>query len=281
TMKGELLQMQHQVKEMFNTQKEMLEAIRNLTTAYEMSTAKGKAASSHDTKGNIVVLGGQNGVFVSSSWLNSVEVYSLANRTWSKLAPMQERRAAATAHFHNDQVMVTGGSYGVRSATWSVEYIQIPGKDLSFKGLLDAFLIGKLPFECCGHKTTILNDYLWLVGGSDFRNQQPCSSAIYMKSLQRHSTGIFQIKCRMPEPLSYHALEVVDNEILIIGGSTNGGADGIVKTVLSYNTATNALREVHPLPFPMADMATVKHGDDVIIIGGVNKDREYLNTVFK
>ena len=188
--------------------------------------------------------------------------------------------------------MVTGGSYGGRSATWSIEYIQIPGKDFPIGGLLDALFVGKLPFECCGHKTTILNDHLRLVGGCDFRNQQPCSSAIYMhslfrntqlsyKSLQKHSTGIFQIKCRMPEPLSYHALEVVDNEILIIGGSTNGMADGIVKTVLSYNTATNALREVHPPPFPMADMATVKHGDDVIIIGGVNKENKYLNTVFK
>jgi N-acetylneuraminic acid mutarotase len=87
----------------------------------------------------------------------------------------------------------------------------------------------------------------------------------------------------MPKPLSFHSLEIVHgNELLIIGGTTTG--DSIVdavKTVLSYNTATNALREVHPLPFPMADMATVKHGDDVIIIGGLNKDDEELNTVFK
>jgi hypothetical protein len=31
----------------------------------------------------------------------------------------------------------------------------------------------------------------------------------------------------------------------------------------------------------MLDMATVKDGEDVIIIGGQNKDDEYLNTVLK
>jgi N-acetylneuraminic acid mutarotase len=85
----------------------------------------------------------------------------------------------------------------------------------------------------------------------------------------------------MPKPLSYHGLEVVGNELLIIGGTTTGVSCDAVETVWSYNTASNSLREVHPLPFPMLDMATVKHGDDVIIIGGQNKDKEKLNTVFK
>ena len=31
----------------------------------------------------------------------------------------------------------------------------------------------------------------------------------------------------------------------------------------------------------MCDMATVKHDEDVIIIGGQKRDGEYLNTVFK
>ena len=38
---------------------------------------------------------------------------------------------------------------------------------------------------------------------------------------------------------------------------------------------------MHPLPFPMSHMATVKHSEDVIIIGGTNKDHQKLNTVFK
>ena len=284
-MKGELSQVQLQVEEMFNQQKEMLEEIRNLTTIVnKMSTGNVKATPTCDPKpqGNIVIIGGQARCAnkhggVDNKLLDSVEVYSLANRTWRKLAAMKQKRAATTAHFYNGRVMVTGGRCD-SNVTRRIEHIQIPGQNVPVRARLDA-LPAELPFECYGHKTTILNDCLWLVGGCVNSNQPSCSNTIYMKPL--HSTDNFLVMCRMPEPLSYHALEVVGNEILIIGGTTTGLAGDIVKTVLSYNTATNAVRKAHPLPFPMADMATVKHGDDVIIIGGVNKKNKYLNTVFK
>ncbi|CAB4018534.1 actin-binding IPP [Paramuricea clavata] len=271
---------------MFNKQKEMLEAIQNLTTTVnKMRAGNVKAAPTCDPKpqGNIVIIGGQARCAgkhggVDNKLLDSVEVYSLANRTWSKLAPMKHKRAATTAHFYNGRVMVTGGRCD-NNVTRSIEHIQIPGENVPVRAPLDALLAAELPFECYGHKTTILNDYMWLVGGSLNSKKSSCSNAIYTKPL--HSTDNFLVKCRMPEPLSYHGLEVVDNELLIIGGTTTGLARDIVKTVLSYNIATSELRKVHPLPFPMADMATVKHGDDVIIIGGVNKENKYLNTVFK
>ena len=285
-MKGELSQVQLQVEEMFNKQKEMLEEIRNLTTIVnKMSRGNVKATLTCDPKpqGNIVIIGGQARCAnkhggVDNKLLDSVEVYSMANRTWRKLAAMKQKRAATTAHFYNGRVMVTGGRCD-SNVTRRIEHIQIPGQNVPVRAPLDALLAAELPFECYGHKTTILNDCLWLVGGCLNSNQPSCSNTIYMKPL--HSTDNFLVMCRMPEPLSYHALEVVGNEILIIGGTTTGLAGDIVKTVLSYNTATNALRKAHPLPFPMADMATVKHGDDVIIIGGVNKKNKYLNTVFK
>jgi N-acetylneuraminic acid mutarotase len=281
-MKVVLFQMQDQVKEMSNTQKEILEAIQNLTTASKMSTTKGKAASTCDTKpqGNIVVIGGQNSSKLSHRWsdsvvLNSVEMYSLANRTWSKLAPMQQKRSAATAHLYNGRVMVTGGFCNLQEQTGSIEYVRI---NRASAYISVSVFPSQLPFECSGHKTTILNDHLWIVGGSGM-SQPRCSNAIYMMHI--HSIHTVMDKCRMPKPLSCHGLEVVGNELLIIGGTTTGGSCDAVETVWSYNTASNSLREVHPLPFPMLDMATVKHGDDVIIIGGQNKDKEKLNTVFK
>ncbi|CAB4019211.1 E3 ubiquitin- ligase PDZRN3-like [Paramuricea clavata] len=296
-MKVVLFQMQHQVKtvqdqvkEMSNRQNEMFEAIQNLTTAVsKLSTTSGRAESTCDTKpqGNIVVIGGQNGVI---NCLNSVEVYSLANQTWSKLAPMQQKRAAATAHFYNGQVMVTGGFYDMAIATKSIEYVRICEElqstvrpEPTNTAYQDEFssLLYQLPFEGYGHKTAIINDQVWLVGGYGINNNQGQSSnAIYTKPIR--STGTFVVKRRLPKPLSFHGLEIINgNELLIIGGSTAGFTHYAVNTVWSYNTVTNTLRELHPLPFPMVDMATVKHGEDVIIIGGQNKERGYLNTVFK
>ena len=107
-----------------------------------------------------------------------------------------------------------------------------------------------------------------------------CSDVIYTTPINFSQKST--VKCRMPTPVSYHGLEIVNGcELLIIGGTTNGRLSGVIATVLLYNTVTNTLRELHPLPFPMCDMATVKHDEDVIIIGGQKRDDEYLSTVFK
>ncbi len=315
-MKVALFEVQDQVKEMSNAQEEMFKAIQNLTsTVSKMSTAKRKAGATCDTKpqGDIVVVGGQNGVLMSSSWLESVEMYSLANRTWSKLAPMQQKRASPTAHFYNGQVMVTGGHCDRHNATKSIEYIQIHEEltdeifipapqesSLQMPSIWEQLnlgydhrrrpapvrrahqprsLVNQLPIASVGHKTAIINDQLWMVGGHGM-NQQQSSNVIYMTPI--HSSGPSVVRCRMPISRSYHGLEVVHgNELLIIGGTRTGRMHDAVRTVYSYNTATNVLRQLWSLPLDMLDMATVKHGEDVIIIGGMNDDNEYLNTVFK
>mgnify|MGYP002804108919 FL=1 len=297
-MKVVLGQVQNQVKEISDRQAEIFEAIRNLTTTVrEMNTAKRTTAlvASCITpqeilhKGNIVVLGGQNGVVLKRSWLDSVEMYSLTDKTWSKLAPMQRKRASPTAHLYNGRVMVTGGHRERYIATSSVEYIKIHDESgqteyLSHKELTntvdDEFssLVQKLPIECFAHQTALLNDHLWIVGGH-IVNKLQRSNAIHMMPI--HPDGVTLMKREMERPLLYHGMEMVDNQLLIIGGSTTGKTHDAVKAVLSYNTETNVLKELHPLPFPILGMATVKHGDDVIIIGGENRERGYLNTVFK
>ena len=81
-MKASLIQMQGQIKEVSNAQKEMFEAMKNLTdTGSKVKTAKVIASPTLDARpqGNIVVVGGENG---AGGCINSVEMYSLANRTW-------------------------------------------------------------------------------------------------------------------------------------------------------------------------------------------------------
>ena len=286
-LKASLIQIQDQVRKMSKEQKEMSESVKNLTAYVKACQEIGK----------IVVVGGANVVQEAINCLSSVEMYSLANRTWHKLSPMQQSRASPTAHFYNDRVMVTGGDYEWSNFTKSIEYIQIheeikcqdyfssgrrpiQGIKRDCPDECPSFL-SQLPIECSGHKTAILNYHLWMVGGYWRKEGDKwCSDDIYMMPINSPQSCV--VKCRMPKPLSYHCLEIVNgNELLIAGGTTTGMVCDAVDTVLLYNTVTSTLRELHPLPFPMDDMATVKHGEDVIIIGGHNKDGEELNTVFK
>ena len=303
-MKASLIQVQLQVKEMFETQKEMSKAQKEMFEAIQNLTADAKARD-EIPQGNIVVVGGiDKSNYYSPNTFSSVEMYSLANRTWNELAPMQEKRESPTAHLCNGHIMVTGGveqettevikddkpDYDILNhAKKSIEYIQIP--QLINGAHSDEFssFVSQLPIECHGHKTTIINNHLWMVGGinydqTDDRNKQNNKAqyldTIYTIPIKSPHTHI--VKCQMPKPLAYHCLEIVNgNELLIIGGSTTGMSRDVVDAVLLYNTVTNTLQEMHPLPFPMSHMATVKHGEDMIIIGGQNKDGQYLNTVFK
>ena len=183
-MKASLIQVQHQVKEMFETQKEMSKAQNEMFEAIQNLTADANARD-EIPQGNIVVIGGN----YNGNVVNSVEMYSLANRTWSELAPMQEKRESPTAHLCNCYIMVTGGveqettemtdeGYDILNhAKKSIEYIQIP--QLINGAHSDEFssFVSQLPIECHGHKTTIINDHLWMVGGinydqTDDRNKQ-------------------------------------------------------------------------------------------------------------
>jgi hypothetical protein len=77
-----------------------------------------------------------------------------------------------------------------------------------------------------------------------------------------------KLKFKLQQPLAYFGMEVVGSDILILGGSTTGYHQDAVNHVSLYSTARNRIRKVQSLPFPVMDMATVKHGDEVIILGG-------------
>ena len=54
---------------------------------------------------------------------------------------------------------------------------------------------------------------------------------------------------------------------------------GSVDKVLLYDITRNCCRALAPLPFPVSYMATVAWRDNVVIIGGVDKEGNVLNTV--
>ena len=295
-MKASLTELQDQVKEMSKAQNEMFEAIKNLTADVK--------TRDEIPQGNIVVVGGRiKGSGMSDAPTNSVEMYSLGNRTWRMVATMKEERESLTSHIYNGQVMVAGGGRYVTLNqvnyvyseydenivyfhSKSIEYIQIPleAKQPNIhKACPDesSSFVLELPTECTGHKTAIINNHLWMVGGYNTNKSNNYLNTIYttpIKSPFNHTA-----KCQMSKPLAFHGLEVVnENELLIMGGETLDAHT--VDSVLLYNTVTNTLREMHPLPFPMSRMATVKHEEDVIVIGGRGKkagNTTYLNSVFK
>ncbi len=272
-MKVLLFDIKNQVTKMQETQdrkfEEVLAGIQKLTSASPLVASEATPAVylSNTQDNNIVVLGGMS----NDKSLNSVEMYSSVSQTWTLLAPMTECRASPTAHCYDDQIIVTGGHNKWRSTD---------STETAFLGMTPEQWYScpfELPEKYHGHKTVIHDEYLWTVGGS--QDTTSYSRAISKVCLQPPFT--ITMEAELPQPLSYHGLEIIGNNILIIGGSPNGNYNNAVDTILSYNMLNKEMVQMFPLPFPMMDIATVQIGEDVLIIGGTNQQGRSLKTLFK
>lgn len=138
---------------------------------------------------SILVLGGNN---KTSS--NSVEMYSNSNGTWVNLKPTIKCRVSSTAHVYKGKLLVTGGHCN-GTAIESIEYMNLSqGQWFPFAHVL--------PVKCHGHKSVILNDHLWVIGGMLVK--QPCSNTVHVMMLTQPYTS--KLMCQLWQPLAYHAV---------------------------------------------------------------------------
>ena len=88
-----------------------------------------------------------------------------------------------------------------------------------------------------------------------------------------------KLQSKMPEPRAYHSTVLCDDSILIVGGTKTGDYEDNLSSVLSYDIKNNECQQLPELPYPVSGMATVKWGENVVIIGGTDNNGEILNKV--
>ena len=101
--------------------------------------------------------------------------------------------------------------------------------------------------------------------------------------------GIYEIKLnpphtsksltKMPEPTCVHGCNIINSQVVVVGGRTSNYFKDTKNTVYAYDIKTNECKTLPPLPFRISEMATVSYKGNVILIGGVNEKRQTLNTV--
>ena len=84
---------------------------------------------------------------------------------------------------------------------------------------------------------------------------------------------------RMPEPRQRHCTEIFGDSLLILGGTTTGSCRNNLSSVVLYDIKNNVCKQLAPLPHEVSEMATVRWGDNVVVIGGIDKHVNILNTV--
>ena len=208
---------------------------------------------------NIIVAGGLG--------YDSVEMFNWRQRTWSPLQSMQKQRWGATSFVYNNQVVIAGGE-----CDDMIRMNVDPHPDLSTHWS-DCPM--KLPAKLANDSSVLYQDKLMVTGGYD-GNTGGTSDKIH--EVQVVPPHVVKTLSQMPEPRLYHCTEIFDDSLLILGGRTGHYKDCLNSVVL-YDIKKNVCKQLTPLPYEVCAMATVRWGDNVVVIGGIDTRGNKLSTV--
>ena len=238
---------------------EMKDVLVKMEDKIEENTRKVRNTPSGDRE-NIIVAGPDD----------SVEMFNWRQRTWSPLQSMPKQRYGATSFVYNNHVTIAGG----RCSGCVDDMIRMnihPNPDLSMHW---SDCPVKLPTKLAYHSSVVYNDHLMVSGG---HNGNAISDCIHEVQLVPPYT--VKTLSRMPEPRQHHSMERFDDSLLIVGGTTTDrDRDGLISVVL-YDIKKNECKQLAPLPYEVSLMATVRWGDNIVVIGGMDERGQTLDTV--
>ncbi|CAB3996405.1 actin-binding IPP-like [Paramuricea clavata] len=134
----------------------------------------------------------------------------------------------------------------------------------------------KLPNKLKCHSSVLYNDRLIVTGGYS-QYTDGVTDCIYEIEVVPPYT--VKTLSRMPEPRQLHRTELFDDNLLILGGATTQKYQDSLSSVLLYDIKKNEYKQLAPLPYEVSEMATVRWGDNIVVIGGVDKRAKALDTV--
>ena len=252
-----------EMKRSLNEITKQLERITQQTSheeqAEEMKKGVAEAADGVDREPRIVIAGGGNG----SARLNSVEMFSLSNGTWTPLQPMREYREGASSVVHNNHIFVVGGDVK------SIERLSLNAVHADQSTTWEN-LSAELPVPLQKHCSVVYNGHLTVIGGVD---NYIFASSSRITEISLVPPFISKLLATMPQGRRNHGVALFGDKILIVGGLSNEG------TVLEYDITENVFRRMTSLPYHVCNMAMIKWNNNFIILGGWDKKSRPLSKV--
>jgi hypothetical protein len=241
---------------------EMKDVLLKMEDRREENTRKVRNTASGD-KENIIVAGGFG--------TDSVEMFNWRQRTWSPLQSLPNVRWGASSFVHNNHVTIAGGFCSGLYVDDMIRMNINPNPDLSMHW---SDCPVKLPAKLAYHSSVLYNDHLIVTGG---RNGNAVSDCIHEVQLVPPYT--VKTLSRMPEPRRDHSSQLFDDNLLIVGGRTTDRYRDSLSSVVLYDIKKNECKQLAPLPYEVSMLATVRWGDNIVVIGGADKRDKALGTV--
>ena len=242
--------------------RQMLEKFNMLELMNKMPSPTDAILITH--REDILVAGGR------LSWdkvLKSTEIFSWEKNGWFEVSAMNDEHKGASSFISNDQIFIVGGEESKTIETLDLR--KFPLKWTKFRR--------NLPHHCGDHQTVVCQQRVFHIGGYNY-DQEGRSNMV--SELQLTSGCAMKKLCQMPEPRDCHGAEVFEDKILIVGGENLNLDLNLSDTVLEFDPQKNECKEMPPLPHPLTRMATVRWRDQVVLLGGSDKDNRVRNDVF-
>ncbi len=241
---------------------EMKDVLLKMEDRIKENTRKIRNTPSGD-KENIIVAGGGT---------DSVEMFNWSQKSWAPLQSLPKKRWGATSVVYNNHVITAGGGCLASGDVDNMIRMKIdPNPDLSTHW---SDCPVKLPAKLALHSAVLYNDQLYVTGGF-IKNQ----TSDFIHAVQLVPPYTVKTLSRMPEPRQGHCTEIFDDNLVIVGGSTTSQCRDNLSSVVRYDIKKNECKQLAPLPYEVYDMATVRWGDNIVVIGGADKDAVELDTV--
>ena len=203
---------------------------------------------------------------------NSVEIFNYPQRFWSLLKPMPLTRYRATSFVYNNHVTLAGGICGGPADNMiRMNIYPVPDQSIDWSDFA-----ARLPVRMHTYSNVVYKDSLFVTGGYN-EDENVCSDCIH--EIELKPPYAVKLLSKMPEPRARHSTVLCDDSILIVGGTKTWYYMDNLSSVLSYDIKNNKCQQLPELPYPVSEMATVKLGENVVIIGGIDKDGKPLNNV--
>ena len=244
---------------------EMKDVLVKMEDRMKERTGKIRNTPSGD-KENIIVAGGHK--------TDSVNIFNWSQKSWAPLQSLPKKREGATSLVYNNHVITAGGHCAGSGCVDNMIRMKIdPNPDLSTHW---SDCPVKLPAKLALHSAVLYNNQLYVTGGC-IVNLDQISDCIHAVQLVPPYT--VKTLSRMPEPRQGHVTEIFDDNLVIVGGSTTKRYQDSLSSVVLYDIKKNECKQLAPLPYGVSEMATVRWGDNIVVIGGTDKDDNELDTV--
>ena len=228
-------------------------------------------AGGMETEPKVVIAGGEN----KSGYLNSVEMFKLSNVTWTLLQILREGRSALSSIVYNNHWFVIGG-YGSSNGIKSIERLSLNTVHIKQSKTWQMFA-GQLSSPLWAHRTVVYNERLIIIGDRVGAKREVTDSITEVSLVSPYTSKLLTA---MPQTRWHHGVAIFGDKILIVGGGQDVDCATNLKSVLLYDITKKECKNLAPLPYVVNEMATVKWGQNcVIIVGGLGNDGKPLNKV--